>query len=117
MSCQAARDTGNEEHDSVGVEEHGTTGGAGHVHEGGFGIRVGGIVRQNTLSHVDLETTEKSGEDADEDGSEENVAARIFYFFSEDGDPVEADENESSETCAGSYQTIVKSFGIVEWLE
>ncbi len=45
MSGEAAGDAGNEEHDAVGVEEPGTAGGAGDVHEGGFGVLIGGVVR------------------------------------------------------------------------
>ena len=100
MPGEAASDAGDEEHDAIGVEEPGAAGGSGDVHECGFGIRIRGVVGQDALGHVDLEPAEESGENADEDGSEEHVAAGIFYFFGEDGDAVEADEYESGETCA-----------------
>src|SRR5579859_6481248 len=117
VSGEAAGDAGNEKHDAVGVEEPGTAGGAGDVHEGGFGIQVGGVIRQNTLGHVDLEATEESGENADENGCEKDIAAGIFYFFGEDGDAIETDEDEGGKARSRGNRVKLKGVRVVDGLQ
>ncbi len=117
LGGERGAEVGDDEDGGHGAEEPATADDASDVHVGGFDI--GEVVEggMNALGEVDLEAAEDTGEDADEDGGEEDVALGVLDFFRKGADAVEAAVGEGGEGGSGGEAGPVEGLGIVEGLD
>jgi hypothetical protein len=90
---------------------------ARHIHEGGFSVVEGRVVRPNSLSEVNLQAPDDSGEQANRHGGQHDVPFGILHFLSERGDAIEPNIGQRGIRCRGPDNPRVECLGIIKGLE
>src|SRR6202034_2530068 len=113
--AQARADVGDEDGEIDELEQEIAASGLRDEREGGSDfVRGKRLVAPDELCGVDFQRSEHAGDETDQDGGEHDVAARIFDFFREGGDGVEADVGEDGDGSSVENIFEAEGGGIVE---